>query len=468
VVSISTILKHYKRRDIQEAIVDAAEDKEISVCFNMKYFGKRPDVLLYPQDVLEFAKKGASSFHCSEELWHNPLQLSTSLNKKQLNELRKGWDLILDIDCKVWQYSQVAADLLVKALEYHNVSSVSVKFSGNHGFHIAVPFEAFPKVIYEQDMKDWFPEGPRRIAAYLKEMISPHLKKRLSEKETVQAMAKRVDMPLEKIMKNGSFDPFSFLEIDTVLISSRHLYRMPYSLNEKSGLVSIPVHKKSILEFDIGSALPENVVVKHSFLDRKVIKDEARQLCIQAFDFVSQKEEIKEESRLHRGSGEIVIPDNPLPEICFPPCVHLVQQGLKDGRKRAVFMMINFLDSVGWNHDEIKEWLYAWNKNNFKNHGESLREQYIVGQLRYHKEQKKHVLPPNCSNENYMKGLGVCKPNSLCRRIKNPAQYAKVRARFMAREQREAEFKKEEREKRKQERKEVNLLNKKNKIKEDS
>ena len=92
VIHISTLLKHYKRKDIQEALLISAKDKEIAVRFNT-FFGKRPDILLHPQDILEFAKKGATSFHCSEELWLNPLQLSTSLKRKQLDELRKGFTL---------------------------------------------------------------------------------------------------------------------------------------------------------------------------------------------------------------------------------------------------------------------------------------------------------------------------------------------------------------------------------------
>ena len=33
------------------------------------------------------ARKGATSFHCSEEIWKDPLQLSTDLNEKQLSAL---------------------------------------------------------------------------------------------------------------------------------------------------------------------------------------------------------------------------------------------------------------------------------------------------------------------------------------------------------------------------------------------
>src|SRR3989344_8368465 len=78
----------------------------------------------------------------------------------------------------------------------------------------------------------------------------------------------------------------SFLEIDTVLIASRHLYRMPYSLHEKSGLVSLPLDPNKVLEFEKPMARPEVVQTTFMFLDRDVVKEErARRLLLQALDF---------------------------------------------------------------------------------------------------------------------------------------------------------------------------------------
>ena len=118
-IHLSTALLHYKRADVQQAIVEHASNKEVAARFNDS-FGKRPDVLQYPNDVLDMAKKGATSFHCSEELWSNPLHLRPLMNRKDLDELRIGWDLVLDIDCKFIEYSKIAADLIVQALKHHN------------------------------------------------------------------------------------------------------------------------------------------------------------------------------------------------------------------------------------------------------------------------------------------------------------------------------------------------------------
>ena len=68
---LAKTLSFYKRKDIQEEIVKQAKDKEIAFRFG-EVFGKRPETLSYPDDVLELAKQRATSFHCSEELWSNP------------------------------------------------------------------------------------------------------------------------------------------------------------------------------------------------------------------------------------------------------------------------------------------------------------------------------------------------------------------------------------------------------------
>lgn len=409
------LLRHYKRKEIQEIIVQEARGKEIGVCFGLHRFGKRPDVLQYPKDVLELAKRGVTSFHCSEETWSNPLQLGPGLRRADLNELRTGWDLILDIDCKYLEYSKIATDLIVSALRHHNITSFSVKFSGNHGFHIGIPFKAFPEAINGQETRLLFPEGPKKIAAYLQEMIREHLAKRLLAADSLSTLSKNTVKSISDIMKNNIFDPFTIVDIDTILISSRHLYRMPYSFNEKSGLVSIPVDPDKILEFNIKDAEYQNIKVFEKFITKKTKPNDARQLFVQAFDFnIKEDEPVFKERKEFKGSEETI------PEEYFPPCLNLISKGLVDGKKRALFILINFLGSCGWKHEDIKKYVYSWNERN----PEPLKEVYLVGQLRYNKLGKKVRLPPNCKNISYYKDLQICLPDGFCKRIKNPANYA--------------------------------------------
>ena len=93
---------------------------------------------------------------------------------------------------------------------------------------------------------------------------------------------------------------------------------------------------------------------------------------------------------------------------------------MEDGRKRSIFILLNFLISVGWDYNTIEKLLKDWNKKN----KESLRESYLVGQLRHHKNARKKILPPNCNNQMDMVDIGVCKPDNLCSKIKNHVSYA--------------------------------------------
>ncbi len=433
-IPISTLLKYYKRLEIQQALIQAADNKEVAVSYGGTGYGKRPDVLKYPKDIIELVKQGATSFHCSEELWNNPLQITTGMKPEELSSLRIGWDLILDIDCPELEYSKIAADLLVQALRHHGIAHVSVKFSGNHGFHIGVPFEAFPSEvgIPPKLVKDLFPEGPRRVAAYLQEMIREPLAEKLSQKYRLSKIAEVLNKNVSELVKTGKFDPFLVLSIDTILISGRHLYRMPYSFNEKSGLVSVVIKPEEILSFDKKDAMPEKVVPKMTYLDRaQVIPGEAKKLFQQVFDvkgWQNRMEDLVGVAQKNKPQKEYLPVLDAIPEQYFPPCIQLISQGLKDGRKRAMFILVNFLSSCGWNYEQMEKYLNEWNKKN----SEPLREVLIQGHLRYFKMMKKRVLPPNCDNKAYMVDLGVCKPDGFCPKIKNPANYAIAKQRMMA------------------------------------
>ena len=430
---LNVTLSYYKRKDIQEEMVLAAKNKEVAVRYDDK-FGNRPDALNNNGDILELAKQKATSFHSSEELWSNPLQLGPNLKKHELDSLRIGWDLVLDIDCSFYEYSKIAADLVIKALKFNDVKSISCKFSGNMGFHIAVPFEAFPETIGNEKTRIMFPDAARKIAFYIKELIKKPLGEKIMQHEdnNFSKIVEKTKENPEKIKykvkdeygtENYHLNAEPFLNIDTILIASRHLYRMPYSLHEKSGLASVPIDPEKVLYFNKEDADPKSLVIsKFRFLDRKNSRNgEAKKLIMQAFDFsLSREDEIKIESKK---SYEI---PSAIKEENFPPCIKLISNGLSDGRKRALFILINFLTSAGWDYENTEKYLKEWNKKNT----EPLRENYLVGQLRYHKAQKKKILPPNCNNLMYYVNIGVCRPDNLCSKIKNPVSYAKRKGFF--------------------------------------
>ena len=147
---------------------------------------------------------------------------------------------------------------------------------------------------------------------------------------------------------------------------------------------------------------------------------EANHLFIEAFDWhLSQRQKtIIQDSQ--QPVKERYYSDKAIyNEQLFPPCIQLGLSGLDDGKKRFLFISINFLQKMGWKLEEIESRLISWNKNNKK----PLLDAYIKSQIAWFKKSKNPVLPPNCNHPAYMLGIGICKPDHFCKQIKNPVSY---------------------------------------------
>ncbi len=419
--------QYYSRKDVQEAMLKVCEDREVAPRYG-EGFGKRPDVLQYSGDIFEMAKRGATSFHISEEHWHDPLILKPGMAKKELDENRKGWDLLLDIDVIYWDYAKWTAYFLIEALKFHDVKNVSVKFSGSKGFHIGVPFASFPEEVNGIKTHKIFPEGPRIITAYLQNMIHEMLANKILEKESITDIAQKTNIKRSDLVKEGKFDPFAIIEIDTVLISNRHLFRAPYSLHEKTGLVSLPIDNEKILSFDKREADPKTVKVERGFLE-KGSKNDGKSLIMQAMDWWGKKHAKQGPDTVAGAKRERTLPTDAVQEQCFPQCMQKILAGnMDDGKKRALFIMVNFLRHMNWNDQAIESRLKEWNSKN-KN---PLPPSYITTQLIWNKKQKESILPPNC-NKSYYKDLRVACADTVCNRFKNPVNCA-LRAHAQAKE----------------------------------
>ncbi|MEK6872265.1 MAG: hypothetical protein AABX16_05155 [Nanoarchaeota archaeon] len=508
-------LMYYSRSDVKKAMLEFSKNRE-TVPRYFEGFGKRPDMFQYESDISEQAKKGATSFHCSIELWDDPLELSTNVSRQELNQMRIGWDLLLDIDSPYLEYSKIYADLLIRALAIHGIENVGIKFSGSKGFHVIVPWSAFPREIYNQTTKDMFPEWPRIICQYLAEIIKPKLTEKIFESSTIKEMAQKTNKTEEELLVNEclschrsaakknqitwicthcrhlgelikidnkrppkcpecrkplveksrqeilfcdycninaiknpelffkrkgflnnefltgergkEYKSESLIDADLVLVASRHLFRMPYSLHEKTALVSTVIDKNAIANFQMTQANPFKISVKNYYPIAK--ENEAKELLLRALDWNEQKEkkdlsiqEKKERTnqfapqQSKKEFNKIIIP-NPTENI-FPPQIKLILQGIKqDGRKRALFVLLSFFKSLGVADSEIEKRIFAWNEKNYL----PLKNGYIQSQLVWYKRNPAR-LPPNFANPIY-KDLGVDKPDALALKTKNPVSYA--------------------------------------------
>lgn len=391
---------YYSRPEVQKAIFDFSRNREVAPSFMMESFGKRPDSFEYPGDIFQMVKKGATSFHCSEELWSQPLNLSTDLNEKQLNELRTGWDLLLDIDSKYIDYSKIYAKIIINFLKFSGVKNIGVKFSGSKGFHLMIPWKAFPKEINEIKTSDMFPEWAKIVTKYIMEKTRKKLIEEITKLTTPNKYIRDFQAPKEVMP-------------DLILVSSRHLFRMPYSLHEKTALASIVLDENELENFDMKDANPmklSNEKIKNFMPDSK--ENEASGLLMQALDW--NKEISPQQIKKNFEFKTIKINDKS--EKNFPPCIQKILLGLKDGRKRAVFALINFFRSIGFEKDIMEDTIYSWNKKNQP----PLKEGYIKSQISW-ALRRKPVMPPNC--DEFYKNMGVCFPDNLCKLTKNPVNY---------------------------------------------
>ena len=387
-MELDRVRAYYAREDVSTELAKFGQNRELVGRFANGGYSKRPSTVFYPGDVVRMAINGIVSFHASVELWNNPLTLET--------DKRSGWDFLIDLDSENLDKARQAADALIELLKAHGVNSVFTKFSGRSGFHIFVPWKAFDPSLSER-----FPDIPRALGTYLEGYLKEELPKSV----------------------------MSDVHIDSVAISSRHLMRAPYSLNEKSWLVSIPVKDPW---FNLEDAKPQNVKVEPFVLDAK--EGEAMSIVDLAVDYVKRREirPIQPKQRFQLTSK--------VPEEFFSPCIKNILKGLADGRKRGDFILRAYLSNLGWNFSEIEALVLEWNKKNKP----PLRENYLKSQIRWHKRQKTKLLPPNHNRDGFYKDMGVFSVE--CERTKNPVVYSLRRYKDFLRYQKQEESKQKKKE----------------------
>jgi len=407
----------YSREPVQKALIEVSKNREVVSVFSDNSFGRRPDVLQYSADILQAVAEGTVAFHGSVERWSNPMQLDVNMSKQDLDNLRIGWDVLIDPDVKDFEIAKLTTKHIIEALKDHGVKSFSVKFSGGKSFHIIVPYEALPEKINLQPTSSLYPELLQKIIEYIKWYIRENLKSDLLSLDSISNISQRIGKPIKEITtKEGELDPFKVVSMD--VFGSRHLFRLPYSLHEKNLLVSLPIKPERIDKFKREEAEPEKVRVEEKFI-KQAEKHDAEGLVIEALDWASKYMVERKEEEIQK--PKTFKPAKPVPENFFPPCIKKILKGIPDGRKRSVFILVNFLRSMNWDLGRIEKTMFEWNERNIP----PLRTNYLRSQLRWHFRQERGLLPPNCDNENFYSDIGVCEPDETCksRAIKNPVNY---------------------------------------------
>ena len=475
------ILKYYSNERLQKILWELAKDREFACRDAEGIYFKRPGMLHYPKDIISKVIEGAVSFHLSVERWRNVMDLENA-KEKDYQELRKGWDWIIDIDsAKGLEFAKVTAEKVIEFLKSYGIKSYTVKFSGRRGFHLGISFENFPEEINFRKIELWYPELPRILSSFLREQIKEELLTKFCK------LAGSVKDLIEGF-EVSELSPYEFVEIEKDW-GPRHLFRAPYSLHEKTYLVSVPIEEKEIKEFKEEFAKPERIKICLGFLDRaeencmnelildalhwwrnlekehfrleigkeiKRLDGEIKKLEAelkekdeeynQAFlkkdrermeRIETEKRKIKQtlawlkerkrekEIMMKKYAGKVDQAPLTLPsrktkikvrEEFFAPCIKKILEGIEDGRKRSCFTLITYLRLCNWSWEEIEKKLGEWGKK------VGLKESILKSQLRWHKKQKP-LLPANCSNDLFYRDIGICQPDEICKKIKNPINY---------------------------------------------
>ncbi len=470
------IIEYYSTPAIMKAIFASSKDKEFVHSFvdaqGSRKAGSRPGVLIEAGDIIAFVMRGANEFHISVERWKDVLSLEKNKTKEQLDVNRSDWDFVIDIDVdEGFVYAKIIANGIVEFLVDEGLifEDIFVKFSGNRGFHIALKGENFPDYItfskiFEGARASLYPSFPLFILKYINTKVMDRLKQKYNFKDVQQHPAS--DLPLHNFKNlHSKSTPLTNLKLDAQVFSSRHLIRCPYSLHPKTNLVSLSISPQTILSFKKERAKIDVVLGSiykgkdmQGFLDR-FTPNSAEHLMKSAFGWfnglsLNEREQILKDVKVADGEyvenhkkdelkinamktdtpyfevkqhGDAVsnIPlfsfnNNHVTEKDFPPAINNILKGLRDGRKRALFILINFFRNLGFGREQIENMLKEWNSRNVP----PLPEPYIFQQLLYSFKQNILLLPPSFSSGIY-KELGVYEEDELTKKTKNPISYVR-------------------------------------------
>lgn len=230
ILSAEDVLAYYgaERQDIPNALFRYGKDRETIAVLQTGVLGRgRGDGPGFrsPEQILATARmcmddqkgnvpRNYPGFHGTVGRY----ELSRGILRRKQKPI--GSDMVFDIDVKN-NYKEAFRNgtRIVEFLDHYNVPH-RVKFSGGSGPHIILPYEVFPHPFSDAKFKQVFTT-----------IVN------LSEAQ----------------------------HVDTSFHSPGHFLRLPYSLNENTGLASLPLRREQLESFEPGMAEIQNVMVDESW-----------------------------------------------------------------------------------------------------------------------------------------------------------------------------------------------------------
>lgn len=225
VLKTEQIMEYYGRDDIREAILKYGRDRKVTITTDPGILGRGGGQLGFQSadDILIMLRKALEGMEGVVPRRYPGFHGTVgrhSLDGRFISNKQIGADLVFDIDVKGnYKAAFIEGRKILDFLDSYN-APYRVKFSGGSGPHIIIPYQAFPESL----------SGGRFRQAH----------KLLFQIISMRSRAGHVD---------GSFTSYD------------HFYRIPYSLNENTGLVSLPLNREQYDHFTPSMAEVQNVQV---------------------------------------------------------------------------------------------------------------------------------------------------------------------------------------------------------------
>lgn len=242
---IGDVLDYYRRKDVAEAIYRYGKDRKVKLTNEPNTLGGGGgNITIHsPDDIAGLAKKFLEGNENSVPRKYPSFHATIGISSKGLmRQNHRGADIVIDIDIKDnFREAFKQGRKVIDFLDYYNVA-YRIKFSGGSGPHIIIPYEWLPKSL--QNSGDF-----TRIHHIIFHIILSRSK------------ASHID---------GSFTFFD------------HYYRIPYSINEHTGLISLPLHRDQYNEFTPSMASINNVQVDEMWFSD--IDEQAKEAILEMID----------------------------------------------------------------------------------------------------------------------------------------------------------------------------------------
>lgn len=206
------VLAYYglERKDIAQTLFEYGKDRRVVMTNDPNVLGgsRGQRGFQTPDDILMLVQKALDGNISGIPKKYPSFHSTIGRYGGFAGRAQKGADIVIDIDVKD-NYKEAFRNgkKVIQFLDFYNIP-YRIKFSGGTGPHIIIPYEAFPEAILEGKFNE--------IYQKLFHIITSR-------------------------SKAG--------HIDSSFTSTNHFYRMPYSLNENTGLVSLPIRREQYDDF---------------------------------------------------------------------------------------------------------------------------------------------------------------------------------------------------------------------------